>query len=192
MGELTEPYDIVHINAVEPLANGDFLISLRNTDAVYRIDGETGEVEWKLGGTRTQDSLTVHNDPYGSNPLGGQHDIRSLGRGEITIHDNGAGLGRGPRAVRYRINGPSAALIDSQTDPRATSNSFCCGSARYSNGYWLISWGGLPVITEFAPNNRRTFELTFAPAFSYRVVGVDSLKIEDFRVGMNAQVEPKH
>ena len=39
---LDEPYDIVHINAVEPLADGDLLISLRHTDAVYRLDRATG------------------------------------------------------------------------------------------------------------------------------------------------------
>jgi hypothetical protein len=198
---LTEPYDIVHINAVEPLANGDFLISLRHTDAVYRIDGATGEVEWKLGGTPTEDSLTVRDDPLASYPLGGQHDIRALGGGEISIYDNGTDLGRAPRAVRYRIEGSSAALIDSQSDPQA-SVSPCCGSARYSNGYWLISWGGIPLVSEFAPNNGPTFELRFdrqpvgggnetESVFSYRVVGVDSLKIHDFRAGMNAQVSPK-
>ncbi|MCD6014052.1 MAG: Arylsulfotransferase [Solirubrobacterales bacterium] len=186
--ELEEPYDLVHINAVEPLAGGDILISLRHTDAVYRIDGATGEVEWKLGGTPTENSLIVRNDPYGSNPLAGQHDIRHLGRGVISIYDNGTGLGRAPRAVRYRIKGHSATLIDSQSDSHA-SNSSCCGSALYSKGYWLVSWGGLPLITEFAPNNRRTFKLTLT-ALSYRAIGVNSLNIHDFRAGMNAQVKP--
>jgi hypothetical protein len=197
---LTEPYDIVHINAVEPLAHGDFLISLRHTDAVYRIDGATGEVEWKLGGTPTEESLTVHDDPFAPYPLGGQHDVRYLGGGEISLHDNETDLGRAPRAVRYSIQGAFASLIDSQSDPQVPVSP-CCGSARYSDGSWLISWGGIPRVTEFAPNGRPTFELRFdrqqlgdnetESVFSYRVVGVDSLKIHDFRAGMNAQVSPK-
>ena len=49
--ELDEPYDLVHINAIEPTNSGnDYLISLRHTDAVYRLDGVTSDVEWKLGG----------------------------------------------------------------------------------------------------------------------------------------------
>jgi hypothetical protein len=103
--------------------------------------------------------------------------------------------------VRYRIDGAFADLIDSQSDPQVPVSP-CCGSARYSNGSWLISWGGIPLVTEFAPNNRRTFKLRFdrqqlgggnetESVFSYRVIGVDSLKIHDFRAGMNAQVSPK-
>jgi hypothetical protein len=198
---LTEPYDAVHINAVEPLAKGDFLISLRHTDAVYRIDGATGQVEWKLGGTPRPESLTVRNDPLASYPLGGQHDIRALGGGEISIFDNATDLGRAPRAVRYRVAGTSASLIDSQSDPQVPVSP-CCGSARYSSGSWLISWGGIPLVSEFAANRRPTFELRFdrqpvgdgnatESVFSYRVVGVDNLTIHDFRAGMNAQVSPK-
>ena len=53
---MTEPYDIVHINSVEEMADGDYLISLRHTDSVYRLDGATGAIEWKLGGTETPES----------------------------------------------------------------------------------------------------------------------------------------
>lgn len=188
---LTEPYDIVHINAVELLSDGDLLISLRHTDAVYRLDRATGAIEWKLGGTPTDDSLTVLNDPLAADPLGAQHDIRYLGDGEISIHDNATDLGRAPRAVRYRVEGSSATLLEQRTDHLAT-DSRCCGSARYANGSWLISWGGRPLVTEFAPTGRRTFKLRFGGgAFSYRAVGVEGLDADDLRAGMNAQVDPK-
>ena len=88
------------------------LISLRHTDAVYRLDRATGAIEWKLGGTPTDESLAVLNDPLAADPLGAQHDIRYLGDGEISIHDNGTDLGRAPRAVRYRVEGSSATLLD--------------------------------------------------------------------------------
>jgi Arylsulfotransferase (ASST) len=187
---LAEPYDIVHINAVEPLRGGDVLISLRHTDAVYRIDGATGEVEWKLGGTPTADSLTVVDDPYANMPLGGQHDVRFLGKGGISIFDNGTQLGRPPRAVRYRIEGGSARLVDEQEDP-LVDNSVCCGSARYADGHWLVSWGGEPLISEFGRDDRRTFRIGLGEVgFSYRAVGVKSLGSRKLRAGMNAQVRP--
>jgi len=187
-----EPYDIVHINAVEPLPGGDMLISLRHTDGIYRIDGATGDVEWKLGGTPTGRSLEVRDDPYGYQPLGGQHDVRFHGGGEISLFDNGTSLNRPPRAVRYRVKGNVATLVDQLTDPLAPS-SFCCGSARYSDGYWLVSWGGQPVVTEFGPDDRRTFKLQIDEerAFTYRAVGVEDLSRRDLRAGMNAQVTPK-
>jgi hypothetical protein len=188
--ELEEPYDLVHINAVEPLADGDVLISLRHTDAVYRIDGATGEVKWKLGGTPTAASLSVVGDPHAGNPLGAQHDVRYLGDDTISVHDNATDLGRAPRAVRYRIRGSTATLIDSQSDP-LVPESRCCGSARYSRGHWLLSWGGEPLITEFASDGSRTFKLIVDSAFSYRVVGVPDLSTQALRAGMNAQVKPK-
>ena len=84
--------DIVHINAVEPVGEDAILLSLRHTDAVYKIAKDTGEVIWKLGGTWTPKSLTVLNDPEGAYPLGGPHDVRLLADGTITIHDNNTGF----------------------------------------------------------------------------------------------------
>ncbi len=188
-----EPYDIVHLNAVEPLKNGDFLVSLRHTDGVYRINGKTGEIEWKLGGVPTSASLTVANDPYASMPLGGQHDVRMVD-GTVTVHDNGTFLGRPPRAVRYRISGSTATLLQSLTDPQA-ANSICCGSVRYFEGdrSWLISWGGLPVVTEFNGAGKRTFLLRFeGDLFSYRAQAIrGELTRKQLVEGMNDQVSPK-
>ena len=187
---LNEPYDIVHINAVEPLPGGDILISLRHTDAVYRVDGATGQVDWKLGGTPIEQSLAVLDDPYADQPLGAQHDVRYLGDGVISIFDNGTDLGRAPRAIRYRIDGGSASLIDELTEPLAP-DSRCCGSARYSKGHWLVSWGGEPLVSEFGRNGRRTFKLELGDgAFSYRALGVQGLGRRELRAGMNAQVKP--
>ncbi len=80
--------DVEHMNAVEPDGEDAFLVSLRQTDAVYKVVKATGEVLWKLGGTETPASLTVQGDPQGEYPLGGQHDVRRQPDGTITIHDN--------------------------------------------------------------------------------------------------------
>ena len=182
-----EPYDTNHINSVDPLPNGDFLISLRHTDAVYRVDGETGAVKWKLGGTPTPQSLEVHGDAVGY-PLAAQHDARWLGHGEISVHDNGDGGGRGPRVVRYRIEDGVAHFVDAIADPLATSSP-CCGSARPVGDNWLISWGGVPLVTEFGPDHQRTFSLAFGgTGSSYRAVSIDGkLDATELRQGMDAQ-----
>lgn len=190
--DLEEPYDIVHVNSIEPLAGNDYLVSFRHTDSVYRIDGKTGDVEWKLGGTPTPQSLKVVGDPLGGYPLGAQHDARMLADGTITVHDNGSDLSRPPRAVRYRIEGGTATLVASQLDKGAPS-SFCCGSARFSNGAWLMGWGGTPLVTEFF-RGRRTFNLRFLDedAFSYRANTVHGeTSLAKLRRGMNQMVAPK-
>jgi outer membrane protein assembly factor BamB len=178
------------MNAVEPVGDDAILISLRHTDAVYKIDKATGEVIWKLGGTWTPKSLKITGDPQGAYPLGGQHDIRLQPDGTITIHDNDTNLPSPPRTVRYEINeaAKTATLVEQVTDPKAPS-SFCCGSARRSaDGSWLMSWGGNSLVTEFNAAGERTFRLGFGGvAFSYRAVAAPdgSLSAAALRAGMD-------
>ncbi len=183
--------DLLHINAVEPDGADAFLISMRHTDAVYKIDKATGNVVWKLGGEPTSKSLTVLDDPLGTYPLGAQHDVRLLPGGTITIYDNETGLtARTPRAVRYEIDeaAKTATLLEEISDPLAAS-SFCCGSARRSaDGSWLISWGGAPLVSEFDAAGERAFKLEFGEASSYRATSApDGLLLPAaLRAGMNA------
>jgi hypothetical protein len=186
----SNPRDIVHMNAIEPIGDDAILISLRHTDAVYKIDKATGNVIWKLGGTWTPKSLTVTNDSQGAYPLGGQHDVRLQPDGTITIHDNNTNLPSPPRVVRYEINEAThtATLVEQLTDPEAPG-SFCCGSARRSaDGSWLMSWGGRSLVTEFNPAGERTFRLGFGGvAFSYRAVAApdNALNAAELRAGMD-------
>ncbi|OQE31914.1 hypothetical protein PENSTE_c001G02250 [Penicillium steckii] len=41
-------WDYVHINAVDKNEAGDFIISLRFTNTIYGISGETGKIMWRL------------------------------------------------------------------------------------------------------------------------------------------------
>jgi len=184
--------DIVHMNSIEPDGNA-LILSFRHLDAVYKIDRTTGNVIWKLGGVQTPQSLTVLNDPYGSYPLGGQHDARVMPDGTITIHDNGTNLtGHPPRTVHYAIDeqAHTATLLDSVPDPDVPSSP-CCGSARRStDGAWTINWGGNPVMTEFDAAGNRTFRLTITSGgFSYRGIPVPDglVSASGLRAGMDAQ-----
>jgi VCBS repeat-containing protein len=182
--------DIVHINAVEPVGDEAVLLSLRHTDAVYKVDKASGEVVWKLGGTWTPKSLTVLNDPEGAYPLGGPHDVRLLADGTITIHDNDTGFLNPPRAVRYQINegAKTATLIEAKTDPEAPVSP-CCGSSRRStDGSWLMGWGGNSLVTEFDAAGQRTFRLGFGgTVFTYRAVSAPDgvLTAAALRAGMD-------
>jgi hypothetical protein len=186
-----QPRDIIHMNAVEPVGEDAILISVRHTDAVYKIDKATGQIIWKLGGTWTPKSLKVLNDPEGAYPFGGQHDVRLLPDGTITVHDNNTGLSTPPRAVRYSIDeaNKTATLVEQVTDP-LVSSSFCCGSARRSqDGSWLMSWGGNSMVAEFDSAGEPNFRLGFGgKLFSYRAVPVAEgvLSVSSLRAGMDA------
>lgn len=182
------PYDPVHINAIEP-DGGSLLVSFRHLDAIYRISRSDGHIEWKLGGTTTPKSLTVSGDTA-SQPLAGQHDVRRLPDGTITVHDNGTGLNRPPRALRFRVDGAqkTATLVEKLSDPQVT-NSSCCGTAsKLDSGGWLVDWGGNPTVREYAADGSRISTLTFDTFFSYRAFPVPHGRISAaaLRQGMDA------
>ena len=189
-----EPHDLLHLNSVEP--DGDsVVISLRFTNAIYKISRDPGDVEWKLGGTTIPQSLNVTGD-HPSSPIAGQHDARILPDGTLTLHDNETGSGLPPRAVRYAIDetAGTATQLESIEDPDIPTAG-CCGSARLSpTGNWLISWGQRSQVTEFAPNGDRNFRLTFGPdlttaPFTYRAFPVPPgwLNAARLRSGMSSQ-----
>jgi hypothetical protein len=183
------PYDISHWNAVEP-AGKLLLLSFRHLDAVYAINRRTGRIVWKLGGTKTAQSLRVLGDPLGDHPLGGQHDVRLLPDGTISIHDNGTNLNRPPRVVRYRIDAKAgtARLVQTFRDP-ATSPSICCGSARrLPSGDWVVGWGGQGFVGGYDHHGRRLFSLRTPGGFAYRANPVPDgvVTTRDLRRGMDA------
>jgi arylsulfotransferase ASST len=186
----TMAYDLVHINSVQ-LVGHSVIASMRHTDSVYRIDYRSGRIVWKLGGTRTPQSLRILGDRFAGSDFGGQHTARELADGTVTLHDNGIMRNRPPRAVRYRIDqrARTASLLEEVADPLA-STSFCCGSAeKLADGGWLMSWGGTPVVTELAPGGSRRFSLEFARGqYSYRASPIPRgrLSRHALRAGMDA------
>jgi hypothetical protein len=168
----TMAYDLVHINAVDPYGPDRFLVSLRHTDSIYAIDKASGNVVWRLGGTSTPSNLKILGDDVPD--FGGQHDVRALPDGTISLYDNGTGRGRPPRALRFRIDETqrTATLIQRLSDPAAIESP-CCGSARrLPGGNWVISWGGTELVTETTRTGKRVFGLQFQALMSYRAFPV--------------------
>lgn len=93
-------FDYAHGNAVEEDSDGNFLVSFRALDAIYKIDRVSGEVIWILGGRSNQFDF-VNDDGFS-----GQHDVRVLDNGNVTLFDNGNQKPepRLSRAVEYDLN----------------------------------------------------------------------------------------
>ena len=78
-------YDCFHINSVDVDADGNLLVSARNTWAVYKLDSETGRVIWRLGGKRSDFQMGP------GTRFAWQHDARHHEEGRlISIFDNSA------------------------------------------------------------------------------------------------------
>lgn len=93
-------FDYAHGNAIEEDTDGNLLVSFRNLNAVYKIDHTTGDVIWILGGLSSD--FTFPNDIGFS----GQHDIRRLPNGDVSLFDNAncAPFPRKSRGVQYTLD----------------------------------------------------------------------------------------
>ena len=93
-------FDYCHGNSIEVAPDGDFLVSFRHLNAVYKIRRSDGSVAWRLGGKSS--SFAFPNDLGFS----GQHDVRWLPNGHITMFDNAnmTAPPRRSRAVEYELD----------------------------------------------------------------------------------------
>jgi Arylsulfotransferase (ASST) len=168
-------YDAVHVNSIAPDGDG-IVISCRHTDALYRIDRETGRIDWKLGGTHTKRSLKIAGDPdHAGAELGAQHDARVLPDGTVTVYDNGSFFeDRPPRLLRFRIDARArtARLIEELSDPDVASSGWQGGTRRLPGGNWATSWASSSNVSEMTPAGARVFHMTFPGRVSYRVVPI--------------------
>jgi len=197
-------HDVFHINSAVNDASGNLLVSLRYTNAVFYVTNPSsstnpGKVIWKLGGTTTQQDggkvLTISDANCSGSCFGGQHYARFYDAGDgnvyVTLHDNGTGRGRAPRAVRYLIDAGAARAtrVEQITDPMIGYSS-CCGSAAklpLPGGDWVTSWGSNPLVAEYSSTGARVFNITFNGAYSYRADPVlpGVLSQDELRAAMN-------
>ena len=82
----TSPYlDAFHLNSIQPLPGGRFLVSARDTSAVYEIDSASGRIVWTLGGKASSFRLA------GGARFWFQHDAQLLSGDRVSLFDDGGG-----------------------------------------------------------------------------------------------------
>lgn len=189
-GALGPAWDYQHIDSVAPDGNG-YLVSLAHTNAVYLVSGSDGAVEWKLGGSRTPQSLTIVGDPSAGGDFDNPTDARVWPDGTVSVLDSGTNSKRPPRVLRFRIDpqAGTATLVQTLTDPAATAST-CCGSARLlPGGDWVVAWGTSGIVDELAPTGQAVFRLTFSGSYyTYRAVPIlpGQLSLRALAAGMDA------
>lgn len=167
---LTSPtIDPFHTNAIDLDTDGNLLISSRHLDEITKINRQTGDIMWRLGGKNNQFSFL--NDLIG---FSHQHDIRRIANGDITLFDDG-NFHTPPfsRAVEYSIDETNmTAKLVWQYRNSPDTYSFAMGSVqRLNNGNTVIGWGATsnPSLTEVRPDGSKAFELALPNnEFTYR------------------------
>ena len=151
------PWDAYHVNAIDVPGDGSFVVSMRDTWAVYKVSIATGKIEWTLGGPHSSFKIGPGAD------FQWQHDVVTYpGSPLVTMFDDhccqitGGGTYVSP-------TGPSRGLVlkvDQQTHTATLAGEYSHGSKFDSdymgsleplaNGNEMVGWGSSPFITEYS------------------------------------------
>ncbi len=167
--DLTTPtVDLIHANAFDVDQDGNILFSMRHLSSIFKIDRQTGNIDWILGGKENQFSFINEDESNGPNYFSFQHDVRLLTNGDLTLFDNGnQHVPNYSRAVEYRLDEQNkTATLVWQYRHTPDIYGYAMGSVqRLSNGNTLIGWGlasltGSPMFTEVHPDNITALEFS--------------------------------
>lgn len=168
--------DSFHLNTVTMDDDGNLLISNFMMD-VEKINRQTGDVMWRLGGLGNQFSFVGVPPAQAMTHFSG-HSLSRLSNGNILIFSNADQLAtRSSKVYEYRLDETKkiATLVWSYS-PATPHYSWHAGSAqRLPNGNTFIGWGGggivvgiggltnyqVPACTEVTPAGRVVFEMSF-------------------------------
>ena len=161
------PYDPVHVNSIDPTADGNLLISARNTWALYKLDRATGEIIWRLGGKKNQfrRGPGVH--------FAWQHDARSHPGNLLSLFDD---EGDPPEARQSRglvlavdETAMTADLVHAYLHPGKPLLAGSQGSVQLlPDGDVVVGWGAEPYYTEYRQDGEVVLDGRFLTGQSYR------------------------
>jgi hypothetical protein len=160
--------DYFHLNSIDLDTDGNLLVSARNTSAVYKVDRKSGEVLWRLGGTKSDFAV----DPAAS--FGFQHDVRRRPDGTITMFDNNAAVATAQTAsrglrIKLDMSAKRASLVREYLAPAARTGWAMGNLQQLDDGGVLVGWGTDGSFTEFDKAGRVRFDARFADgSVSYR------------------------
>lgn len=181
-GTSDAPYDYFHLNSVDKDANGDYLISSRHCNAVYKIAGldssNTDSIIWYLGGLNN--SFTFE----GSLNFSWQHMARfqeTLGTvTNVSLFNNAYDGASTPNAqtanassgmiISVDTSDMTARLLQQFVQPEGLLASSQGAVSILPNGNRLVGWGSLPSWSEYdSLGNLLYYARTSSPAQSYRI-----------------------
>ena len=170
------PWDAYHVNAIDLPGDGAFVVSMRNTWAAYKVNINTGRLEWTLGGKHS----TFKLDPGAD--FQWQHDVTVYpGTPLVTLFDDhccqitGGGTYVSP-------TGPSRGLVlklDGRTHTATLADQYTHGTnfhAEYMGsieplpgGNEFVGWGSAPYFSEYTPSGQMLLDAMLPrPDISYR------------------------
>src|SRR4051812_15369199 len=158
-------YDPWHINSIDLDPQGNWLVSMRNTWALYKVNSTTGAINWRLGG-KASDFAVPENVAFAF-----QHDARWLPGGQISIFDNDCCAlipqPSGPPKAGPPIHGTQSRGLVFKVDETAKTVAFVMDRKLYTltsgtqgdmrvlpGGNAFFGWGQQPFYSEFSKTGK--------------------------------------
>lgn len=153
-----------HMNAIDVDADNHLILSSRNLSEITKINRDTGEIIWRLGGARS--TFTFVNDPL--NGFRSQHAVSALGNNHYLLFDNGNGhIPPVSRAVEYFLdtNNLTATLVWQYRNTPDYHTPYMGNAQRLPNGNTLVNFVSAdhPKVIEVNPAGQKTFEMFLLP-----------------------------
>ncbi len=144
------PWDAYHVNSIQLLSGGRFLVSMRSEWAAYLVDAGSGNIEWALGGKPFPGVQTFAFGPGAS--FQWQHDVELHPGNIVSVFDDACCLfaqgkfqaPNGPsRALLLKLSTAThAASLDRQYTHNPTIEAAFLGNADLlPNGNVAVGWG---------------------------------------------------
>ncbi|VEU23184.1 DEKNAAC104307 [Brettanomyces naardenensis] len=172
----SDAWDYFHINSVDKDQNGDYILSARDAAALYKIDGKTGDVIWKLGGIPGISSSSFREqNPF---KFAFQHHARFLStdgkKQTISFYDNSAhgsedkggneihiaDLSSG-KIVEVDTENWTAKLLNNYLPPYDILSKSQGSTQVLEDGNVLVNWGSQGAVTEYTHDGDVVFHAYF-------------------------------
>ena len=159
--------DPIHGNAIEVYSNSELLLSPRNLNEITKIDWNTGDIIWRLGGENNMFEFV--NDTL---RFSRQHDCRQLENGNLSLFDNGTYHPEPfSSTVEYELDEENftATLIRRLRHEPDAFGTIMGNGQEIETGNIVTGWGssGYPAITEFDSNGEIVAEINIE-SINYR------------------------
>ncbi|MBW4094199.1 MAG: hypothetical protein HIU81_01730 [Acidobacteria bacterium] len=158
-------FDAYHLNSVDEQPDV-LLVSSRHTHTLYQISRTTGDVQWRMGGKKS-DYKIADNAAYAW-----QHDARRRSATQITVFDNhfAEGTTGTSRGLFLAIDETTKSVTLEKELADAGHGGNAEGNVQFlPNGNYMVGWGADPSATEFAPDGTAVFEANNIGNGCYRV-----------------------
>jgi hypothetical protein len=163
-----------HGNALDLDADGNLLISFRSLSEITKIDTHTGQVRWRMGGSRNQ--FTFQN--VATPAFVRQHGLRVTGPHQFGLLDN-LGDPTGSRAERYECDegpgGLTVRLLASLAPEVATVAQLGGSTQSLPEGHTLVAYGNGDRVEEYDGSARVVWRIEGNSGYVFRAQRIRSL-----------------